>query len=467
MLKSIIVPTILFSSHLFAQETIYNTGSFQMHEGAEMGCFGDFINDSALVENNGILFLTGNAGMQTFSGTGTFIFDSVSVNNSADILIEQELKIAENINFVLGNLVTNRDAIDSQYVHFLAGSDYTGVSDLSFIDGVAVKSGNTAFDFPIGDTDELRLLQISSPALITDQFKAFYLNNDPNSDYPVDSIDLTCLHHVSRCEYWILNRTAGSSAVLVGLSYAFTSCGIDIPCELLVARWDGAEWKNEGNGGVVGTMSSGIITTGDGCGDCGSPTAVSEFSPFTLGSSTLSNPLPITLIDFKVNQSESAVTLLWVTASETNNDYYTIERSQDGKNWRYLGTVEGAGNSSKTSNYELIDRDPLLGLSYYRLSQVDYDGTQKEIGIESVVFSANHAFQIQPNPASNSIQIYYNDGPPTTISIYTSGGQLVQEIAGVTEEGFISIDVKSIPPGVYFVHIRKDNELTVEKVILI
>jgi hypothetical protein len=461
---------LIFSNQINAQETLCNMGSFQMHETAQIGCFGDFINDSTMVENNGVLFLTGTSGTQTLSGTGTFIFDSVVVNNSLDIAIQQELQIHDNINFTVGNLTTNRGSIDSQFVHFLAGSNYNGASDFSFIDGVATKSGNTAFDFPIGNTDELRLLTISSPDIGTDQFKAFYLNEDPDPVYSTSSMDLSCLNHVSRCEYWILNRTFGSATVSVGLNYGTSSCAIDELCDLLVARWDGTKWTNEGNGGIVGTTSSGTVTTGNGCGACGVPQEVSTFSPFSLGSSSINNALPVTLIDFKVNQKVTSVILLWETKSEINNDYYTIERSKDGMNWSYFNTVMGAGNTSKHSNYQLTDENPLNGVSYYRLAQTDYNGTKTHIGMESANFQTEKKYQIYPNPATNTFQIHFNEVDeytPTRISLFTASGQLINIISIINSEEFISIDIQHLTPGVYYLHIRQSDELTIEKVVFI
>lgn len=467
MRKIVIGILILCSNHFYAQEAIYNMGSFQMHDAAQMGCFGDFINDSSMIENNGVLFLTGTAGIQTFSGSGTYIFDSVEVTNADHILIEQEFKVVENVKFVLGNLATNRASIDSQFVHFLAGSNYNGASDASFIDGVAAKTGNTAFDFPVGDTDELRLVGISDPTAGTDQFKAFYLNDDPDPVYSTLAIDISCLDHVSRCEYWIVNRTIGLADVSVRLNYGVSSCGVDLLCDLLVARWNGSQWISEGNGGVTGTISNGEITTGDGCGSCGTPQLVTAFSPFTLGSFSPNNPLPITLVEFSVTQEETSAILEWETASEFNNDYYRIDRSQDGIVWNYFGTVQGAGTSSERSNYQLIDDAPLNGVSYYRLTQVDNNGTKLEIGIESLQFLEQADYRIQPNPATTVVQIYYKGVSPTHVTLFSASGRQMNVLVNNGTNGFISIELDQVPPGVYYLNLRKNDEIVVEKIVVI
>ena len=73
-------------------------------------------------------------------------------------------------------------------------------------------------------------------------------------------------------------------------------------------------------------------------------------------------------------ENNTYVDLTWSTASEINNDYFTIERSQNGVYFQEFDIVEGAGNSTHKINYSLIDRDPFDGISYYRLKQTDYDG---------------------------------------------------------------------------------------------
>jgi hypothetical protein len=467
-MRDLLTGLILFISiQLCAQDRVYNKGAFQIHEVGKIACFGDFVNDSTIIENKGVLYIAGGGGIQTLSGDASFIFDSMVVNNPSHILIEQELRIVKNINFTLGNLITNRDSMDSHYVHFLAGSTYDGASDVSFVDGVVAKTGNTAFDFPIGDTDEFHPLTISEPDINTDQFKAYYLHQDPDADFSTTIFDGSCLDHLSNCEYWVLDRTIGSSAVSVGLFYNASSCGVDVPCDLLVARWDGTKWVSEGNGGIVGTVDTGIVSSGDGCGTCGSIQEVTDFSPFTLGSSTMSNPLPITLVDFLVSQKAATVVLHWKSESEINNDYYTIERSEDGINWHYLGVVDGAGNSSDTLHYRMIDQNPLFGVSYYRLQQVDFDGAKRELGVESVNFSFGADYTIHPNPTSGSIKIYYSAYPPDKVVVYSDKGQLVGGVKPIEEDGFISIFLQDIPPGIYYVHLIRNNNFVIKKVLFI
>lgn len=98
------------------------------------------------------------------------------------------------------------------------------------------------------------------------------------------------------------------------------------------------------------------------------------FSDFALGSNFMSNPLPVELLYFSSTPDKNTVRLDWATASETNNHFFSLERSRDFRHVEEIGILEGAGNSNRILTYRFTDMDPLSGLSYYRLKQTDYDG---------------------------------------------------------------------------------------------
>src|SRR5690606_7492371 len=95
-----------------------------------------------------------------------------------------------------------------------------------------------------------------------------------------------------------------------------------------------------------------------------------------LGEHDFDAPLPITLTTFTARQLEATkVTLDWTTASEENNDYFAIEYSADGRHFDELGMVRGAGSTTTSQHYSFIHHHPVAGSNYYRLRQVDFDGT--------------------------------------------------------------------------------------------
>ena len=115
-----------------------------------------------------------------------------------------------------------------------------------------------------------------------------------------------------------------------------------------------------------------------------------------------SSPLPIELLHFNAKPESADVFIEWATAAEINNDYFSIERSIDGKNWDVIGYVDGAGNSNHTRYYEYKDANPIEGVSYYRLKQTDYDGQYEYFDPVAVNFVSNkedtQILNIRTNP---------------------------------------------------------------------
>lgn len=115
-------------------------------------------------------------------------------------------------------------------------------------------------------------------------------------------------------------------------------------------------------------------------------------------------PLPVELLDFKADEQENHILISWSTASELNNDFFTLEKSKNGDDFTLTGTVSGNGTTNILSEYFFIDTSPFLGLSYYRLSQTDYDGTTEVFPIISAIFkNTSTEFSISPNPVSSPI----------------------------------------------------------------
>src|SRR5262249_31190645 len=114
--------------------------------------------------------------------------------------------------------------------------------------------------------------------------------------------------------------------------------------------------------------------------------------------------LPVKLLDFSAAQEKDHILLHWTTATEINNDYFTIEKSRDGITWTDIGIVSGAGNATTTKYYESIDPHPLDGLSFYRLKQTDYNGASEYFSAVSVFFKT-HEIQIFFDPVNGQVQL--------------------------------------------------------------
>ncbi|MCC6840214.1 MAG: hypothetical protein IT230_08660 [Flavobacteriales bacterium] len=110
------------------------------------------------------------------------------------------------------------------------------------------------------------------------------------------------------------------------------------------------------------------------------------------------SPLPITLVEFGATANAGTVLLEWATASEKDNAFFTVERSADAETFEAVLQLPGAGNSSAILHYSAIDRDPLPGLSYYRLRQTDLNGTTTVSDMAVVEHRASGTFAVHPNP---------------------------------------------------------------------
>ena len=185
---------------------------------------------------------------------------------------------------------------------------------------------------------------------------------------------------------------------------------------------------------------------------------------FTVGSKVSAMPLPIELLSFDAIALENQVELTWTTASEDNNDYFTIERSTDGINWQFISKVNGAGTSNQSIDYTTYDKNPRIGLSYYRLSQTDIDGTTSYSQIRSVMFDREDPFVLYPNPVHQNLTITYPD-QTLKIKIFDANGRLV--LTKETQTGNMTVlDVSTFEKGMYFVQFLTGQEVVIKQVIV-
>ena len=166
-------------------------------------------------------------------------------------------------------------------------------------------------------------------------------------------------------------------------------------------------WINIGGAGgppySSGANLSGSITS------TSSPTAFNSFSTFALADQIGGgNALPVQLLYFNAKADNNKVDLGWATSSESNNSYFTVEKSMDAVNFGFLQNVPTEapnGNSSITLDYTAYDQNPYTGINYYRLKQTDLDGNSKYSGIVSVNFYKDQAIAVYPNPTTGTVYI--------------------------------------------------------------
>ncbi|PZF74920.1 LamG-like jellyroll fold domain-containing protein [Taibaiella soli] len=168
---------------------------------------------------------------------------------------------------------------------------------------------------------------------------------------------------------------------------------------------------------------------------------------------TTTNPLPVTWMSFNATPKNGQVQLQWVTAKEVNNDHFVVERSNDGADFTEIATVKGEVNSDVTSTYNTIDAAPVAGNNFYRIKQVDIDGTSSYSAIRTVKMGANgnNYVNVYPSPAHNLVNLQVNGDAlnNTTAMIIDIDGRTRVQFTIVS--GTQSVDVQSLSAGTYFI----------------
>lgn len=189
----------------------------------------------------------------------------------------------------------------------------------------------------------------------------------------------------------------------------------------------------------IGASFSSVRTVSSGeCADISTPKAL-EINNCSV--------LPITLLDFDALPFENEVLLTWKTLSEVNNDYFTIERSSDLNNWTSIGKIDGAGNSNYEIEYETLDKNPLPGISYYRLKQTDFNGAFTYSHVEVVEYKDSYEVSVFPNPAHEFMYIR-SEQKIIKYELYNVLNQLIESNTFQSQ-----IDVRDLAAGNYILKI--------------
>jgi hypothetical protein len=169
---------------------------------------------------------------------------------------------------------------------------------------------------------------------------------------------------------------------------------------------------------------------------------------WTLSSSP--SPLPIELLSFNAYPlPDRTIMVDWQTSSETNSLHYIVERSNGFDPFERVSQVAAAGNSSALREYHIIDRKPMDGVSYYRLRQIDIDGTEHvydpvRVSLKNTVTKGMRIF---PNPATDQVFVQ-RDAYATVLKLSDAKGRILKTVILDGQET-IGVDIQNIPAGIY------------------
>lgn len=209
----------------------------------------------------------------------------------------------------------------------------------------------------------------------------------------------------------------------------------------------------------VGEPYSLVIRDANGC----------QFGPFNKVVSCVT--VGVELLTFNGEVQKDGNALQWITASETNNDYFTLLRSVDGMNFEPITKVKGNGTTSESHVYDFLDRNAPYGQSYYRLDQTDFDGTKTASNVISLVRgeSSFEIVQVYPIPTKDELQIQWNNPQSglVDLQLYDIVGRelLVQTLNAKSGLNSYSVDVSRLPTGTYLLVLANDGERKTVKVV--
>jgi hypothetical protein len=343
-----------------------------------------------------------------------------------------------------------------------ASASVTPGNTSSYVEGRlrrAIGITAVAYDFPVGNAamgyERANINYTTAPGSAYNLLSYFNSwagvpNGPVSNECPTNNYSLfPAFNH----GYWTIDASTGSpmgtyTATLYNRGY---TNNVGLAWSIMKRTPSGAgAWSLNG---ICSGASTAIATT---------RTAMSGFSDFA--TVQYGNPLPIELLSFEVKHKLPGVSLNWTTSSEINNDYFIIERSKDGISFEPLGKIKGAGNSTIVLEYDFYDAKPYNGINYYRLRQVDFNGTFTHSDVAAIrIEDGAEEISVYPNPANDELNMVFNntyDGV-VELTIVDLVGQTNKKWLEKINSGtnIIQIKINMLADGVYYLKVKNPSEL--------
>jgi hypothetical protein len=352
-----------------------------------------------------------------------------------------------------------------------AGATTSPSSNTAYVNGPLRKVFNAAeaFTFPIGVSGTGDEPLGITGAAGGDDFTANYIRGSATVLDP----DITApIINVSGCDYWTLTKNSGAAtSVNVTLSWdASSPCNaepfVTDPASLTVAHYNSSSWEQAGTGGptYTGTSTAGTVTR----------TGVSSFSPFALANTVQGqNPLPVRFSNIKATRKNDGIEVAWTNFSETDVDYYTVERSSNGIQFSGISRVLPVLNNGDKADYDFLDPSPNVGINFYRIMLLEVENKTFYSSMVRVNSEGNFSgIIIYPNPIRGSQFVFQSSNLAEgeyNLKIYNGVGQLIldqpfnQIGASVNQTIQLPANAK---PGVYSLRL-KNGETSLQRIFVI
>ncbi|MBR2772121.1 MAG: T9SS type A sorting domain-containing protein, partial [Bacteroidales bacterium] len=432
--------TVEFSD---GDHTVAGTGSFVNLTNSGTVTAANDIAVNGTLNNTGEFVGDGVVSMSGAKLEGEGSFNNITFNNNVDVVGNTTIYGK----MVMNGVVTAQNQINIGEEGSMSGS--------SWVNGKVQKKWRDAdmgyFDFKIGSIAHAAPVRVT-PTSEGAEFTASYAY-DGSKPAITDKELIGDLERVSAQETWNIDGNVPSLITLYWSDFS----GVTTDDELYIAhKLSNGTWEK-----LDGEVLDNSITT---------RTPVSSYSPFTFGAKNPEpdiNPLPVTFAAFTGRQDGNSVALEWTTLSEKDNDYFEIERSIDGVNYVTVGYVDGAGNSSKRIDYTFSDNAPEQGLLYYRLSQVDFDGTREYADkVVTVYYTGGELgnLVVVPNPTNGLFRVSASGSMAGgRIELLSQSGMVIRIIDISSFDA--TIDISDLPSGIYVLRFVTDTKVLQQKVV--
>ena len=443
---------ILGGTFVSAQNQFTNSGNFQIFTGANVSFFGNFVNNGTFTDGGNVLFA--GASSQSVSGTSATTFNNLTLNNTAGAMLQQAITISTTLTLTAGALDLNARVLTITNAAATAISRTSGYILSENVNNASkvrwnIGTNTTAHVFPFGTSSAAYIpftLQITAGDIgnVTVSTYPTAANNTP---YPTVPETVTSVNRFGSDNsanvvdrFWQIDKDGLSGTAT--LTFEAAAAEVGTIATLRAQRWNSAlpGWEDP----IAGQTSSATGVTVSG---------VTTFSPWTLSGNNAA--LPIVLLSFTATARNTEVDLNWKTASETDNDYFTVQRSMNGLEFDDIGKVDAGGANKSVQHYAFIDKHALPGKSYYRLKQTDLDGALTYSDIRMVDLDEfQPRMTAYPNPTLNgefSIDFQHSLETQTSVTVYDLLGKVV--FRGVVDQGVSTypINMNLSPTGVYVV----------------
>jgi hypothetical protein len=454
---------------------LVGTGTSLNLNSQNLNLTGNITINGTFIPGSGTITISGSSN-QTIDGSSALSFSNVTINKTGGTLTAaKDMTITGALTLTNGILDMNSKTLTIGTSS--ANGTITGGSTSSYI--VALDGGtpsklihrvnsttNETYRFPIGTGSKYTPVTIVMNSGSTSNASIQVWTK--NSKVTGMSNDMSCYLNRS----WFVEPTGITSPTYdIQLGFAsgdFTGDpGFDLnPVKLSSSIWYKPSGSLIPNGTTQGTTIAtsyalpSTPATSSGTVYWNGLTSFSEF-----GGAGGSAPLPVELVSFAGSCEDGVVNLSWQTASEHNSSHFDLEKSRDGESWQVIETIPSAGNSNELLNYTAYDQVTNI-LNYYRLNQVDIDGTNKRYDPIAVSCEAsqNGIFMTYPNPSNEGFNIIINDKAlegEMNMNIYTSTGSIILQKRIEVKEGVNVFMVnEKLLPGLYFIELKDQNNNT-------